>query len=249
MSFWTEATLTSRLKSPVIGALSHALAVTGPAITADAAVIRLQRFRADGSEDPVLALSFAVDRPTAAELESWAADSGSLPARLNRLRQEGVFRPAPAHQPDLAPALYEPVRRHRMISDVLCVGMPVREPVRIAAVYLRYRPRPAFEDQSIGLLAAAAPSLVWVLLTGLQRATHVGPLGDETARPRSIDSLARLSRTERRVLDLLLEGRTERQAAEQIGRSPHTVHVHVKNIYRKLDVSSRRQLKAIAQRA
>ncbi|MFN3168902.1 MAG: helix-turn-helix transcriptional regulator [Phycisphaeraceae bacterium] len=51
-----------------------------------------------------------------------------------------------------------------------------------------------------------------------------------------------LSPTERRVYDLLLRRLTERQVAEQLGRSHNTVHVHVRNIYRKLGVRTRQQL-------
>jgi len=52
-----------------------------------------------------------------------------------------------------------------------------------------------------------------------------------------------LSDTERQVLHYLEEGWTEPQIAEALGRSRHTVHVHVKSIYRKLNVRSKRQLR------
>lgn len=51
-----------------------------------------------------------------------------------------------------------------------------------------------------------------------------------------------LSVTERRVLLLLNRGMTEKQVAAELDRSPNTVHVHVRNIYRKLGVSSRKML-------
>lgn len=51
-----------------------------------------------------------------------------------------------------------------------------------------------------------------------------------------------LSPTETRVYHLLLKRLTEQQVAEQMDRSPNTVHVHVRNIYRKLGVRSRKQL-------
>lgn len=55
-----------------------------------------------------------------------------------------------------------------------------------------------------------------------------------------------LSKTEKMVARLLLRGMTEREAAEEIGRSHNTVHVHTRNIYRKLGVSSRKMLYQIA---
>ncbi len=51
--------------------------------------------------------------------------------------------------------------------------------------------------------------------------------------------LARVSDAQRVVLDLLLEGMTEPQIAERIGRSRHTVHDHTKAIYAALGVNSR----------
>jgi len=51
-----------------------------------------------------------------------------------------------------------------------------------------------------------------------------------------------LSKTERRVYDLLMKRMTERQVAEHLERSPNTIHVHVRNIYRKIGVRSRLQL-------
>jgi DNA-binding CsgD family transcriptional regulator len=60
--------------------------------------------------------------------------------------------------------------------------------------------------------------------------------------PASHRSTPPLSPTERRVYDLLLRRMTERQVAEELGRSHNTVHVHVRNIYRKLGVRTRQQL-------
>lgn len=51
-----------------------------------------------------------------------------------------------------------------------------------------------------------------------------------------------LSPTETKVYHLLLKRFTERQVAEHLGRSYNTVHVHVRNIYRKLGIRSRKQL-------
>ncbi|MFN3168612.1 MAG: helix-turn-helix transcriptional regulator [Phycisphaeraceae bacterium] len=51
-----------------------------------------------------------------------------------------------------------------------------------------------------------------------------------------------LSTTERTVLGYLLQGMTERQVANELDRSHNTVHVHVRNIYRKLGVTSRKML-------
>ncbi len=51
-----------------------------------------------------------------------------------------------------------------------------------------------------------------------------------------------LSPTEKRVCALLLQRLTENKIAAELDRSPNTVHVHVRNIYRKLGISKRHQL-------
>ena len=55
----------------------------------------------------------------------------------------------------------------------------------------------------------------------------------------------RLSIAQLRVLDLLLTGRSEKQVAVKLRLSPHTVHNHVKVIYRRMNVSSRPELLAL----
>ena len=51
-----------------------------------------------------------------------------------------------------------------------------------------------------------------------------------------------LTPAQRRVYALLLEGLIEREVAVRLGISPHTVHNHVTEIYRKLAVSTRGEL-------
>ena len=67
------------------------------------------------------------------------------------------------------------------------------------------------------------------------------PADTSPAPPRAA-SILPLSPTEKRVCSLLLQRLTEQRIAEQLERSPNTVHVHVRNIYRKLGVRTRKQL-------
>jgi DNA-binding NarL/FixJ family response regulator len=53
---------------------------------------------------------------------------------------------------------------------------------------------------------------------------------------------AKVSPAQLRVLELLLDGHTEPQIGEILGRSKHTVHDHTKAIYQALGVTSRVQL-------
>jgi DNA-binding CsgD family transcriptional regulator len=70
----------------------------------------------------------------------------------------------------------------------------------------------------------------------LSAARRGGSPGDVTAR-------------EREVLRLLAEGLTNQQIAERLVVSPHTVHRHVTNILRKLDLPSRAAAAAYAVRS
>jgi LuxR family maltose regulon positive regulatory protein len=62
-------------------------------------------------------------------------------------------------------------------------------------------------------------------------------------------ALQEVTRREREVLGLLAEGLTNRQIAERLVVSEHTVHRHVTNILRKLDLPSRTAAAAHAVRA
>lgn len=53
-----------------------------------------------------------------------------------------------------------------------------------------------------------------------------------------------LTPRQQQVLDALKQGMSEKQTAGLLGVSPHTIHVHVKAIYRQYRVSSRGELLA-----
>ena len=53
-----------------------------------------------------------------------------------------------------------------------------------------------------------------------------------------------ISAAERRVLELLLEGLAEKEVARRLKLSRHTVHNHVRKIYRAVNVRSRAELLA-----
>jgi len=60
------------------------------------------------------------------------------------------------------------------------------------------------------------------------------------------DPMHRLTRREQIILEQLALGQTVKQIAEQMARSPHTIHDHVKSMHRKLQVKSRGELIARA---
>jgi DNA-binding NarL/FixJ family response regulator len=51
-----------------------------------------------------------------------------------------------------------------------------------------------------------------------------------------------LTPAQRPVLKLLLDGLSEREVAEHLGLSPHTVHNHARAIYRKLCIHKKSEL-------
>jgi DNA-binding CsgD family transcriptional regulator len=53
-----------------------------------------------------------------------------------------------------------------------------------------------------------------------------------------------LSPRERQTLELLLNGDAEKQIANRLSLSKHTVHVYVKSLYKRFDVCSRGELLA-----
>jgi DNA-binding CsgD family transcriptional regulator len=53
---------------------------------------------------------------------------------------------------------------------------------------------------------------------------------------------AGLSSAQRQVLELLIEGITEHEIARRLGRSRHTVHDHVRTIYKNLGMGSKAEL-------
>jgi DNA-binding NarL/FixJ family response regulator len=56
--------------------------------------------------------------------------------------------------------------------------------------------------------------------------------------------LNRLPPRLQQTMSSLLNGDSEKQAAKKMGVSPHTVHVYVKTLYRRYNVSSRGELLA-----
>jgi DNA-binding NarL/FixJ family response regulator len=75
-----------------------------------------------------------------------------------------------------------------------------------------------------------------------RRLLHAAARGERT-------TLHEVTTREREVLSLLAEGLTNKQIAERLVLSEHTVHRHVTNILRKLDLPSRTAAAAYAVRS
>jgi two-component system response regulator DesR len=73
-------------------------------------------------------------------------------------------------------------------------------------------------------------------------------LGMTVFRPHEAPSGPPLTEREREVLDLIAGGSTNREIAEQLFLSPHTVKEHTSSLYRKLSVRNRAEAVQKAQR-
>jgi DNA-binding CsgD family transcriptional regulator len=70
-------------------------------------------------------------------------------------------------------------------------------------------------------------------------------------RPGKADGvgLESLTERERQVARLVVDRKTNREIAEALFLSPKTVETHMRNIFRKLDVSSRVEVARVVERA
>lgn len=55
-----------------------------------------------------------------------------------------------------------------------------------------------------------------------------------------------LSPKEDQVLRLLLKKMTEKEIAQELDRSPNTIHIHIRNIYYKLGINRQKMLFQLA---
>jgi len=87
------------------------------------------------------------------------------------------------------------------------------------------------------------------LESGQLTAAGVAAVSDVFGRPETTDPVANplgaLTKAERGVAELVAEGLTSRQIAEQLFVSPRTVDAHLSHIFRKLEIASRAKLAAL----
>lgn len=127
--------------------------------------------------------------------------------------------------------LWNPVQFSDLLVGVTRLGANMTG--RSLAVYVAAPAKSApFDHEDVAVLQAVLPALG-------RRALHA--IGAERSRRNHW-----LSPKEQAVLDRLILGMSVRQIADELERSQHTVHDHVKSLHRKLNASSRGELIARA---
>jgi DNA-binding CsgD family transcriptional regulator len=149
---------------------------------------------------------------------------------------------------------------YRMASDLPALPL-LREVVDLAARARVALPIEASEVASAGTarMVAVGPGTATPVAVGPGRPRAAKPLGGsdiaKAIEERILASLRKgstdaygLSPREREVLNIVAEGRTDRDIAARLFISERTVHVHVRRILAKLGVSSRTEAASLAIR-
>jgi len=238
---------TPELESSIYGSLAHTIEVLIDATSADAAVARVL------GGPPIPGCVYIGSRGLACvpnarrELRRWPTDPQSLFKRLQEKTQQDTAWLLDTQRPENEPVRREITRAFAApepINGALCLMLDLVDQIKCMVLFVRSAEHPSFHSEDVDRVKSLAPAASHVIHKGLinqLQATGLTQPGRST--PVSINTLLeRLSKTERRVLELLLRRDTEKQIAQTISRSPHTVHVHVKSIYCKLMVNSRKQL-------
>ncbi|MEX0886519.1 MAG: helix-turn-helix transcriptional regulator [Phycisphaeraceae bacterium] len=243
---WIE----ERLESPLYASLVQVVELMSTSVQADLAGGRLTGLPPDEPNAYVSTAGLAADAATRMSLQQWPIMRGSIFDALHRRArpdEPGVFRPRemldePAHS---GSPLFQCVRQLCRVIDSVGMRRDLTHRVGVLLIVFRCDRSLPFRRGHVDRLERLQPIIDASLARGYRlRSERDGPsLPGPGVLPTTLEEmLARLSATEREVLRYLREERTEASVAACMHRSRHTVHVHVKSIYRKLSVNSRSEL-------
>lgn len=124
------------------------------------------------------------------------------------------------------------VRKYRLavgIDDFIYSLFPLGEPGFVSAIGLyRHTDRPHFSERERQITHIILSEVEWL---------HSGGVPDAVGR-----EVPQLSRRQRTVLVLLLDGRTRKEIARSLHISDHTAKDHMESIYKHFKVSSQVEL-------
>jgi len=120
-------------------------------------------------------------------------------------------------------------------SQTLCE----REVMSIVHVYRAAGAPSRFGPDDCAVVALLHEHMLTRVRSDLPATMDLAPTGSAST---GAAAAQRLSPKQRIALRFLLSGDSEKQIAAKLRRSPHTVHMHVKAVYRTLGVTSRAEL-------
>lgn len=180
-----------------------------------------------GATDPALAAGSSAPPSSS---HTGAGFGWVVPPPVN-IREARAFRVSnTAHFPAWASSRRGQSWKRSEASDLLVGLVPLaggRNRALVVEIALADSPAPVAPVLS-RVLEGTLPVLAQRLLIAF---------GDEPISPGSL-----LTTREQEVLEQLVVGRTVREIAEDLERSPHTVHDHVKSLHRKFNASTRGEL-------
>jgi len=241
-----DAAVVARFESNLFAAMVTAVELTGIRLAADLGAARLFRGPRRVPASYANGRRLKLEPSQAKAILEWPEKNGSLLSVLPYHHfRDAVFRPADL-MPDRIgdPRLYHPVSEAAPVCDSIGACVSLDDHAWIALIWLRCGMSRAFAPGDIRDLTELYSALAARLVEGY-RANHsrAGVVAPSPVDGQCADTLyGRLSDTEKQVFECLRAGMTEREVGDELGRSRHTVHVHVKSIYRKLGVYSRREL-------
>lgn len=254
-----ETSVISKLKSPLHAATALAIRVTMDALNADVTAAKIGRAAVSGGTacsggtGPLVMVDSRIPSLSRVAVEAWMEAPESVFSRISQsVARPAVFRASQSqHAPQGASSgTFHPVSLYTIIVDAMGLNCPLPHNTWATIVYLRCGTHAPFTDEDMNTLQRIQPVVADVVRASLIReqadspADGTSPTGGSVfGSPMSLEQmLDRLTPTEQHVLRQLRTSASEKAIAEGMHRSPHTIHVHVKNIYRKLNVGSRRQI-------
>lgn len=241
------------LESPIVAAFTHVAGVVGGAMEADVTALRLHHAPSHPHTRLALAPRLRLHAPGRAALRKWIDSDHPVDDFLTHRYPGGhVCRPRDLNShPTLDGAgatRFDGLRPEIDVIDGIMATYPVSDKFHAVMLLARCRPGDRFEDPLIEQLRQLHTPIARALNAACRQQLGLGGNPPSHALPPNLtvaQLVARLSETEQQVLRYVRSNATEPEIAKALNRSRHTIHVHVKNIYRKLGVGSRRQLHAL----
>lgn len=249
-----DVTIFAQLNSLQYSGLYHVLGVLTPVMRAQVSAGRC--FDELTEPNPSVVDARLLDLPKGAHvaLQDWPLQEESVFGLVQRKQlTDHVFRPREImdEMTFARQRLYHPIEPFTKVVDAICITVTLGAGLWAMFAFLRCGFEPFFNDEHFQAAERYQPAIRNALLQNHRQPTRqpdstqakaISQFFTNQAQITPTDLLGKLTRTERRVLEMLRSNATEKNIADNMHRSPHTIHVHVKNIYRKLGIGSRKQL-------